>query len=207
MFRKGLLVVISAPSGTGKGTLLKLLKERYNSVRLSISATTRKPRECEIDGQNYFFRTIDEFKNMIAHNELLEWDEYCNNFYGTPIHFVQETLELGFDVVLEITVKGAVNIIDKYPDALTIFILPPSFEELHERITGRGTEMPDVINKRLEQAKWEMTFIDKYDYIVVNDNVENAVDKIISILVAEKLKFKRNREIFKNIDMQNWRFE
>lgn len=199
MFKGGLLIVISAPSGTGKGTLIKQLQEKNNNIRLSVSATTRKPREGEIDGQSYFFKTLDEFKSMVENDELIEWVEYCDNFYGTPRKYIDESLRLGFDIVLELEVEGAHNIRNKYPDSVLLFILPPSFEELRKRIEGRGTEKPEVILKRMDKAKKEVTFINNYDYVIINDNIAKAVDEINNILVAEKLKVRRNKDILKHL--------
>lgn len=195
MFREGLLVVLSGPSGAGKGTLLKCLREKNKSIRLSISATTRKPREGEADGQNYFFKTVDEFKAMVESDELVEWVEYCDNYYGTPRKCVETLIKQGYDVILEIEVEGAVNIKNKFPDSVSIFILPPSFDELKKRIEGRGTEKEEVIEKRLERAKEELTFADRYDYIVINDDIEEAANEVNSILTAEKLRSGRSQQI------------
>jgi guanylate kinase len=203
MNRKGLLVVLSGPSGSGKGTLLKRVREQYTNIRFSISATTRSPREGEIDGNNYFFVTTDQFKSMIDNDKLVEWVEYCGNYYGTPRQHVEESKSQGFDVVLEIEVEGALNIIKKYSDCVSIFILPPSFEELRRRIEGRGTEKPDVIDRRLERAKKELEFVNHYDYVVINDNIEEAASEIINILSAEKLKFSRNQNILELIGIKS----
>ena len=199
MYRKGLLIVMSAPSGTGKGTLLKLLEKKNKNLRLSVSATTRKPRKGEAEGRDYFFKTADEFRGMIERDELVEWVEYCGNYYGTPKNYEEESLEQGFDVVLEIEVKGAVNIRDKYPESVLIFILPPSIEELARRIKGRGTEDEETIKKRIETAKMEITYIDRYDYVVVNSDIEAAVKDICSVMAAEKLKYGRNTNILKEL--------
>lgn len=195
MFREGVLVVISGPSGAGKGTVINHFKEKDNYTKLSVSATTRQPRKGEIDGINYFFKSHDEFSNMIENNELVEWVKYCDNFYGTPKKNIDDTMKAGFDCILEIEVEGALNIKESYPDSITIFILPPSFDELKRRIEGRGTEQSDIIIKRLEKAKNEILFADRYDYIIVNDEVENSVAGIRNILAAEKLRFKRNKDI------------
>jgi len=202
MSYSGLLVVLSAPSGTGKGTLVKLLREQDENIRLSVSATTRKPRKGEIDGRDYFFKTEEEFEKMIENNELIEWVKYCNNYYGTPREFVDSSLSLGYDVLLEIEVEGAANIKKLYPESVLVFILPPSFDELKKRIIGRGTEKPEVIEMRLEQAKKELGYVFMYDYVVVNDKIEDAVQKIRSIITAEKLKYNRNKNILAQIGMQ-----
>ncbi|HHW47173.1 MAG TPA: guanylate kinase [Clostridiaceae bacterium] len=198
----GLLVVLSAPSGTGKGTLVKLLREQDENIRLSVSATTREPRKGEIDGCDYFFKTVEEFERMIKNNELIEWVKYCDNYYGTPREFIDSSLCLGYDVLLEIDVEGAANIKKLFPESVLVFILPPSFDELKKRIVGRGTEKPEVIQMRLEQAKKELGYISIYDYVVVNDKIEDAVQKIRSIITAEKLKYNRNKDILAQIGMQ-----
>jgi guanylate kinase len=193
--QKGLLVVISGPSGTGKGTVCKKLFEQRNNIRYSVSATTRKPREGEIEGKNYFFVSEKVFLDMLQKDELLEWDKYCDNYYGTPKKYVDECLSDGVDIILEITVEGALNIKKKYPECVLIFILPPSYEELRRRIVGRGTEEFDVIEKRLEQAKHEIGSVFKYDYGVINDNLDEAVRNIETILEAERMKPERNVEV------------
>ncbi len=203
MNRNGLLVVLSGPSGSGKGTLIKRVREQYTNIRFSISATTRRPREGEVDGKNYFFVTNDQFKSMIENDKLVEWVEYCGNYYGTPREYVEESTSQGFDIVLEIEVEGALNIIKRYPDCVSVFILPPSFEELRRRIEGRGTENPDVIDRRLERAKKELEFVNHYDYVVINDNIEEAASEIINILSAEKLKFSRNQNILESIGIKS----
>jgi len=199
----GLLIVISAPSGTGKGTVLKQLKENYNNVRFSVSATTRKPREGEIEGKSYFFKTEEEFKRLINDNQLIEWVEYCNNLYGTPRDYVESSLKEGYDIILEVDVEGAANIKKQYPECVSIFILPPSFDELEARIIGRGTESRDVIEKRLETAKKEVTYLYDYDYVVINDDIKLAAEKIMKIIEAEKLTVKRNKDILLKLGLVN----
>lgn len=202
MFRRGLLIVVSGPSGTGKGTVLKLVKESCNYIRFSVSATTRKPREGEVDGKHYFFKTKEEFESMIGKNEFVEWVEYCDNYYGTPKKYIQDSIDQGYDVILELEVEGALNIKKHYPDCVTIFMVPPSFEELKQRIEGRGTEKPEVIEKRLEKARQELKLADQYDYVTINNAVEDSVREINSIIIAEKLRFHRNKDILKDIGIE-----
>ncbi|MCX8131010.1 MAG: guanylate kinase [Clostridia bacterium] len=203
MCHEGLLVVFCGPSGVGKGSVLKIAKEGNANIKYSVSATTRNPRQGETDGESYYFKTIPEFKEMIANDELVEWVEYCGNFYGTPKKCIDDALREGYNIILEIEVEGAVNIKNKYPDAVTVFVLPPSFEELQKRLEGRGTEKPDVIEKRLCRAKEEMSFINKFDYIIINDDINNAVSDFNNILAAEKLRYKRNTDILSRIGVIN----
>jgi len=199
MFQKGLLVVLSAPSGTGKSTVSRLLVQRNDRLRLSVSATTRAPRKNEVEGKDYFYKTTDEFKNMIENDEFVEWVEYCGNYYGTPKKYIEDSVENGYDVLLEIEVEGAAKIKEKYPDCVLIFMLPPSFDELKKRIEGRGTEKPEVIENRLKQAKREIEYIDMYDYVVINDSLDNAINSVNIILEAEKSKVKGNKDLLKHI--------
>jgi len=199
MFQKGLLVVLSAPSGTGKSTVSRLLVQRNDRLRLSVSATTRAPRKNEVEGKDYFYKTTDEFKNMIENDEFVEWVEYCGNYYGTPKKYIEDSVENGYDVLLEIEVEGAAKIKEKYPDCVLIFMLPPSLDELKKRIEGRGTEKPEVIENRLKQAKREIEYIDMYDYVVINDSLDNAINSVNIILEAEKSKVKRNKDLLKHI--------
>lgn len=186
---RGLLLVISGPSGVGKGTICKELAD--DETIISVSATTRSPRDGEENGVSYFFYSKDEFKEMIENDELMEWAEYCGNFYGTPKSFVESKLNEGKNVILEIEVQGAMKVKEKYPEGVYIFILPPSLEELKNRILGRGTESEDIIENRMSQVTRELSFASEYDYFVENDEVHNAVSKINSIIEAEKLKTKR----------------
>lgn len=205
MTRDGLILVISGPSGTGKGTLYKLLEGKCPNVRFSVSATTRKAREGEVEGKSYFFKSTEDFKNMIDNNELIEWDYYCENYYGTPVKPVEDAVKAGFDIVLDITVEGAVNIKKRYPESVLIFILPPSFEELEKRIRGRGTESDEAIRKRMETAKREIEYVDKYDYVVINDDASVAADEIIQIINAEKHRYTRNTDILLQLGMHDRR--
>lgn len=188
---KGLIIVISGPSGSGKGTIVQELIKNQE-LTLSISATTRKPRQGEQEGIHYFFKTHEEFEKMIQNNEFLEYAHFCDNYYGTPKKFIEETIQSGKDCILEIEVQGALQIKQTYKDAIFIFIVPPSLEELRKRLIGRNTENEEVIQKRLERAKEELQLYTEYDYVVDNDTVENAVTRIISIICAEKLKSQRS---------------
>lgn len=197
--QKGLLIVLSGPSGVGKGTVGIALRKRCSHLVYSVSATTRKPRPNEVDGVHYFFKTRAEFREMIAKNEFLEWAEYMGNYYGTPRRFVQEMLERGKDVVLEIEVQGALQVKDQFPDGVFIFLTPPSLLALEERISGRGTETDESISGRLAVAEEEMALIHQYDYSVVNDKVEKACERILSIMQAEHCRVDRL------IKTMNWR--
>lgn len=197
MTQKGLLIVICGPSGVGKGTLLTRVIEECGTIRFSVSATTREPREGERDGEDYFFVTREKFEKMIENEELVEWVEYVGNYYGTPGKFIETSLSQGTDIILDIEVEGAHNIKKKYQDSVLIFILPPSLEELRNRIETRGSETDDMIEKRMKRAKWEMTFVSDYDYVVVNDSIDEAIKEIKSIIMSEKLKVERNSELIK----------
>ncbi|MGM9925321.1 MAG: guanylate kinase [Bacillus sp. (in: firmicutes)] len=182
---KGLLIVLSGPSGVGKGTVRKeLFKQEDLGFQYSISMTTRKPREGEVDGVDYFFKSREEFEELIEQGKLLEYAEFVGNYYGTPVDYVRDTIEEGKDVFLEIEVQGARQIREKFPEALFIFLAPPSLSELRSRIVGRGTESEEVIANRLKTAKEEIEMMDLYDYVVENDTVESACDKIKAIVVA-----------------------
>ena len=187
MNSKGILTVISGFSGSGKGTVVKHLCERYNYA-LSVSATTRDPRKGEIDGVHYFFKTVEEFENMIANDEFLEHAGYVNNMYGTPKRYVLDKLNAGENVILEIEMQGGLQIKEKYPDAVLIFMAPPSDNTLKKRLVDRNTEEQDVINKRLARAAEEIDYIDKYDYLVINDELETCINDIQRIVTSEKNK-------------------
>lgn len=185
MKEKGLLIVLSGPSGVGKGTVRKeLFKQEDLGFQYSISMTTRKPREGEVDGVDYFFKSREEFETLIEQGKLLEYAEFVGNYYGTPVDYVRQTIMDGKDVFLEIEVQGARQIREKFPEALFIFLAPPSLSELENRIVGRGTETQEVIANRLKTAKEEIEMMDLYDYVVENDTVESACDKIKAIVVA-----------------------
>jgi len=188
---EGLLVVISGPSGVGKGTICKEYFAQQEDAFLSVSATTRKPREGEIDGQSYHFFSHEKFNQLIKEDYFLEWADFCGQRYGTPKKPVFDWIAKGKDVVLEIEVQGAMQIKAKHPEGVYIFILPPSMEELRSRLKGRGTEDEDVIEARLQTAYKEIECGNKYNYYVVNDTVENAVETIKKIIEVEKLRTQR----------------
>jgi len=188
---KGLLLVLSGPSGVGKGTLCNRLRALSPELVYSVSATTRKPREGEIEGVNYFFKTHEQFRAMIEAGELLEWAEYVGNYYGTPKSFVQETIDKGKDIILEIDVQGAMQVKERFPEAIFIFVLPPSLEELQKRIVGRGTETESSIRSRMAAAAEELKLMEHYDYAVVNDVLETACNRVQSIIAAEHCKRER----------------
>ena len=195
---KGLKIVLSGPSGSGKGTIVKELI-RDEQFLLSISATTRAPRQGEEEGVHYFFKTRDDFESMIANNELIEYAEFCGNYYGTPKAFIEESVKNGKDVILEIEVKGAMQIKKIYPEAIFIFVVPPSLVELENRLVGRNTEARDVIDQRLNRAKEELALYNQYDYVVVNDRLVDAIDEIRCIVRAEKLKSAFSEQVIENI--------
>jgi len=189
---RGLLIVLSGPSGVGKGTVRKELFSQPNTnYEYSISMTTRNPREGEVDGVDYFFKTREEFETLIDHGGLLEHAEFVGNYYGTPLAYVNETLDAGRDVFLEIEVQGAAQIRKKAPDALFIFLAPPSLTELQDRLVGRGTETAEVIAKRIATASEELEMMSLYDYVVENDEVTNACDRINAIIKAEHCRRER----------------
>ena len=190
MNEKGILIIISGPSGSGKGTVVEKLKADP-SYALSISATTRQPRNYEQDGVHYFFKSTDEFKKMIEEGKLLEWAEFCGNFYGTPKDYVMGKLNEGLNVILEIEVQGAAQIKKIFPEAVTVFLIPPDKEELRKRLIGRGTEDIDTVEKRLKRASEEIELLPHYDFVVVNDTVENAVKRINTVVKAAKMGSQR----------------
>ena len=197
MINKGILVVISGFSGSGKGTMMKELVSNYEGYALSISATTRKPRESEEDGREYFFKTEEEFKKMISEDAFLEHACYVGNYYGTPKAYVEKMLNEGKNVLLEIEIQGALNIKKQMPDAALIFKLPPSAEELKRRLIGRGTESMDVIEARLNRAKEEAEGIENYDYVIVNDKLDESVAALDNLITGLKCS------TFRNIDFIN----
>lgn len=194
MNKKGILIVVSGFSGAGKGTIMKELLKRYDNYALSISATTRQPREGETDGREYFFKTADEFEKMIAKDELIEYARYVENYYGTPRAYVEEQLENGKDVILEIEIQGALKVKEKLPDTLLLFVTPPSAAELEHRLVGRGTETREVIASRMHRAKEEALGMDRYDYLVVNDDLNQCVEEVHEIIQSEHRRSYRNKE-------------
>ena len=196
---KGVLTVVSGFSGAGKGTVMKRLIQKYDDYALSISVTTRKPREGERDGIEYFFKTKEEVETMIENDEFLEYARYVDNYYGTPRFYVEEMLAKGKNVILEIEIQGAMQIKAKNPEAVLVFVTPPSFEELRNRLVGRGTETADVIESRLRRASEEAEGMPSYDYILVNDQVEDCVDRLHQIILSERAKAQRNEEFINTI--------
>ncbi|GAF66129.1 guanylate kinase [Bacillus sp. TS-2] len=196
---KGLLIVLSGPAGVGKGTVCGALRKEQTNIQYSVSATTRQPRKGEVDGINYFFKEKEEFEEMIKNQELLEWAEYVGNYYGTPIDYVRQTLDQGDDIILEIEVQGASKVRDRFPEGIFIFLMPPSLVELRNRIVGRGTETEDVIDKRMTVAKEEIEMMKRYDYVVENDEVALAVERIKAIVTAEHCKRERLFEKYKQL--------
>ncbi len=191
---KGILIILSGFAGSGKGTIISELLKKYDNYVLSVSATTRPAREGEVDGKHYFFKTEDEFKEMIANGELLEYANYVGNYYGTPRQFVKEQLAAGRDVILEIETEGALNIKREYPDAVLIFVMPPSVEEIHNRLKMRGTETDEVIRKRMIKAGVEITVVDRYDYLMINDVLSESVELFNSIVMCQHMAVSRNRD-------------
>lgn len=203
MIKKGLLIIISGFSGTGKGTAIKKLLELYpNDYCLSISATTRNPREGEVHGREYFFKTKEDFEEMIMKQELIEYTQYVDNYYGTPKEYVEDQMDAGHNIILEIEIDGALNVKKLYPDALLIFLLPPSIKELEKRLRERGTESEDVIADRIKRASEESKVIREYDYVVVNDAIDDCVSTIHNIVEIEGLKVYRQEEVIHNIEQE-----
>ena len=200
MNEKGILIVVSGFSGSGKGTLMKELLTRYpDTYALSISATTRSPREGEVDGREYFFVSKDEYAKMITKGELIEDAKYVENYYGTPRDYVEKKLDEGKDVILEIEIQGALNVKKMFPDTLLLFVTPPSAEELKKRLVGRGTETMDVIESRMDRACEEAEGMENYDYLIVNDSLDRCVEEMHSIIRGEHRRSSRNCEFMKEI--------
>lgn len=194
MNHRGILIVLSGFSGAGKGTLVKALMDQYDNYALSISATTRQPREGEEDGKAYFFKKVEEFQQMIDEGAFIEYAKYVQNYYGTPRAYVEEMLEAGKDVILEIEIQGALKIKEKFPDALLLFVMPPSADELKRRLVGRGTETLEVIDQRLHRAAQEAEGMTSYDYILINDKVDTCVEAMHQLIQAQ------HRRVSSNLD-------
>ena len=199
MNKKGILIVVSGFSGAGKGTIMKELLKQYDNYALSISATTRKPRPGEEEGREYFFKTVEEFEKMIAKDELIEYARYVDNYYGTPRAYVEEQLEAGKDVILEIEIQGALKVKETFPETLLLFVTPPTAKELKHRLVGRGTETMDVIEFRMNRAKEEAEGMDKYDYLIVNDVLAECVEEVHRIIQGEHRRSFRNQAFIEHM--------
>lgn len=199
MTKRGLLIVVSGFAGCGKGTLMKRLIEEYEEYALSVSMTTRLPRPGEVHGREYFFVSREEFEQEIETDGLIEYATYVENYYGTPKAYVEEQRSAGKNVVLEIEVQGALKVKERFPDAVLVFVLPPNAEELYKRLKNRGTETEDVIRKRMRRATEEVDVIEKYDYILINDEVEEGVRKLHSLIEAARSMPGRNEELIEAI--------
>ena len=201
MKKRGVVTVISGFSGAGKGTIVKELVKKYD-YGLSISATSRQPREGEVHGREYFFLTRDEFQCMIKDGQLVEWTEYVGNYYGTPKKYVEEQLLAGRDVILEIEIEGALNVKKIFDDVLLLFITPPTAEELRNRLVSRGTETEEVIKRRLARAYEEADYMPSYDYIVINDKLEDCVEKVHGLIQNQKMKVYYQQDDIKNMKIE-----
>jgi len=199
MNKEGILIVVSGFSGAGKGTIMKALLERYDNYALSISATTRNPRPGEEEGKAYFFKTTEEFEKMIAKDDLIEYAMYVENYYGTPKAYVEEQLRAGKDVILEIEIQGALKVKEKFPNTLLLFVTPPSAEELRKRLEGRGTETQEVIDGRMKRAIEEAEYMDQYDYLVVNDELDVCVEEMHHLIQGEHERCFRNRTFIEHM--------
>ena len=199
MDERGILIVVSGFSGSGKGTIMNEIMRKYDNYALSVSATTRNPRPGETDGKEYFFKTVEEFEKMIAKDELIEYARYVDNYYGTPRAYVEEQLDAGKDVILEIEIQGALKVKEKFPDTLLLFVTPPTAEELRRRLVGRGTETMDVIDFRMKRAKDEALGMDRYDYLIINDVLEDCVREMHQIIQGEHRRSFRNRTFIEHM--------
>ncbi len=196
---KGILFILSGPSGVGKGTVRRELFAKANDLKYSISMTTREKRAGETDGVDYFYKSKEAFEELIEENQLLEYAQFVNNYYGTPRKYVEDTLEAGHDVFLEIEVQGALQVKENFPEGVFIFLFPPSLEELKNRIVSRGTESKELVLQRLREARKEIEMMDAYNYVVVNDHVDSAVSKIQSIIQSEHCKRDRIAKQYKQL--------
>lgn len=203
---RGVLVIVSGFSGAGKGTVMKRLMEKYDSYSLSISATTRKPRDGEEDGREYFFKTVGQFEDMIEKGQLIEYAKYVGNYYGTPKEYVEKQLDEGRNVILEIELQGALQVKEKKPETVLVFLTPPCADELENRLRGRGTEDDETIKARLKRAAEESDYMKKYDYILINDDLEKCVDDLNGIIRSERWKIDRNDSMLAEIKKDLSRF-
>ena len=200
MENKGILIVVSGFSGAGKGTIMRALLDKYEETyALSVSATTRDPRPGEVEGREYFFRTVEEFEKMIAKEDLIEYAKYVDNYYGTPRAYVEEQLERGRDVILEIEIQGALKVKEKFPETLLLFVTPPSAAELKRRLEGRGTETPEVITSRMKRAREEAEYMDRYDYLIINDDLNECVEEMHQIIQGEHRRSYRNNAFMEHM--------
>lgn len=202
MSKKGSLVIISGFSGAGKGTVVKELMTRYDCYALSVSATTRAPREGEVNGREYFFKTKEEFEELIRQDALYEYACYVSNYYGTPKAYVQEQLAAGKDVILEIEVQGALKVKEKNPEALLLFVTPPSAEELRNRLLHRGTESEEVIRERMNRAAEESLLMDRYEYLVINDQLDDCVTEVHQLIQREHLRMEANTDMVTKLQIE-----
>ncbi len=207
MTGRGSLIVLSGFSGVGKGTVLKRMMEKYDNYAYSVSATTRAPRVGEVDGKDYFFLTTEKFESMIREGAFLEYARYVDNYYGTPRKYVEDRLDEGKDVILEIEVNGAINIRKMAPEAVLIYMLPPSADTLKERLTGRGTERAEVVAGRLGKAAEEAENIGRYDYVIVNDDADACAERLHSLIQAQHLRVNQNLDFIKEIQSGLEKFE
>ena len=194
MKQQGILAVVSGFSGAGKGTIMKALLEKHDNYALSISATTRKPREGEVHGREYFFLSVEEFEELIEKDQLIEHARYVSNYYGTPRSYVEEKMAEGKDVILEIEIQGALKVKEKFPETLLVFIVPPTAEELKKRLIGRGTETMELIETRMARAVEEAEVMDAYDYILVNETVDKAVEDLHNLIQSQHMKADNNKD-------------
>ena len=196
---KGILLVVSGPSGAGKGTICSAIRELYPDLHYSVSMTTREPRKCEVEGESYFFRTKEQFEQLIKEDAFLEYAKVYDNYYGTPKKYVLDLIDKGQSVLLEIDIQGAMQIKKRFPDGVFVFIVPPSLDELCSRIYKRGTDSEDVIKRRLASATGELAYANEYDYIVVNDVAQKATSKVLTIMEAERYRAARTYFIINEI--------
>lgn len=197
--KKGCLIVFSGPSGAGKDTILNKIMGEKENLKLSVSHTTRSPREGEINGKNYYFVSKQEFIKMAENGEMLEYATYCGNYYGTSAVKVQDELEKGNDVILEIEVQGAEQVMKKVPEVLSIFILPPSLSELKKRLKNRGTDSEEVINRRVKEAEKEIALAHNYDYVIINDDIEKSAKKVLKIIELQEMKSQNMKHIIDEV--------